>query len=165
MHRAVDCAIRLAELSDVELVQEISAEAYVPAYEAVIGAVPSPAYEDYRPRVSRGEVWLLDTTKGSRGVVVLESMGRHLLVYSIAVRPSFQGRGYGRLLLAFAEQHAKDIGAHEMRLYTNTRMVPNIRLYRSCGFDEIATRPHPDRPGEFLVDMSKALEAQTGGSK
>ena len=98
-------------------------------------------------------------------MVVLEMKGQHVLVYSIAVRPSFQGGGYGRLLSAFAEQHAKDMGVREILLYTNPRMASNIRLYRSCGFQEIGIRPHPNRTGEFLVDMSKTLEVQTGDSK
>lgn len=157
--------MKRAELSDLGLVQEISAEAYIPAYEAVIGEVPRPAYEDYRPRVSRGEVWLLDTAEGCRGIIVLEAKERYLLVYSLAVRPRFQGRGYGILLLDFAERHAKDIGVRELRLYTNTRMTANVRLYRRRGFHEVGTRAHPSRPGEFLVDMSKTLEMPTGSSE
>ncbi len=147
--------IRLAQASDVQLVQEISAEAYIPASEAVIGTVPAPAYENYSPRVSRGEVWLLHTFDATCGVVVLEKKEQHLLVYSIAVRPVYQRLGYGQLLLKFADQRAGHIGASEVRLYTNTRMQSNISLYRRCGFQEIKTRPHPSRSGEFLIDMSK----------
>ena len=38
--------IRCASPSDLEVVQRISADAYIPAYMAVIGAVPKPAHED-----------------------------------------------------------------------------------------------------------------------
>ena len=65
------------------------------------------------------------------------------------------GRGYGTALLAFAERHALAVGQSEIRLYTNSRMSANLRLYGRCGFDEIGRRPHPSRPGEVLVDMAK----------
>jgi ribosomal protein S18 acetylase RimI-like enzyme len=147
--------IRLAEPSDIEAVQRISAEAYVPAYQTVIGAVPKPAHEDYRPRIERGEVWVLEIAEGPIGLAVLEILAGYLLVYSIAVRPKYQGRGYGRELLVFADQQAIAAGLTEVRLYTNRRMVQNVRLYRKNGYVEIGARPHPSRPEEVLVDMAK----------
>jgi ribosomal protein S18 acetylase RimI-like enzyme len=153
---AANSAIRLAEPADADMIREISAEAYVRAYQAAIGAVPLPAAEDYRPRIERGEVWILETAEGPAGVAVLETLPDYLLIYSIAVRPRYQARGHGRALLALADQRAIAAGLSEVRLYTNRRMVGNIRLYRACGFSEIGARPHPSRPGEVLIDMAKA---------
>jgi ribosomal protein S18 acetylase RimI-like enzyme len=68
-----------------------------------------------------------------------------------------QRRGHGKTLLMFADERARELGLREVRLYTNVRMAANVRLYRACGFQEIGTRPHPSRPGEFLVDMGKTL--------
>jgi len=150
-------SFRLAEPADSGLVQQISSEAYVPAYEQIIGAVPKPAYEDYRPRISDGLVWLLEDDGYTSGVLVVEVQALYLLVYSIAVRPSCQGRGYGRALLEFAEQQARNRNLSEIRLYTNTKMASNVRLYVACGFQEFGKRPHPSREGESLVDMSKCL--------
>lgn len=147
-------SIRAAQASDTDAVQRISADAYVPAYKAVIGAVPKPAHEDYRPRIERGEVWVLETDRPV-GVVVLEDKTDHLLVYSIAVVPEMSGRGFGRALLDFAERHAVALELSELRLYTNRRMTKNLRLYERCGFRETGSRPHPSRPGEILVDMAK----------
>ncbi len=121
--------IRIAHLSDALAVQEISAEAYVPAYQAIIGAAPRPAHEDYTDRIERGEVWILYLEDGPSGVVVLEPTADYLLVYSIAVRPQHQGRGYGKLLLAFAEQQATATRLPEVRLYTNRRMEQNLAFY------------------------------------
>ena len=151
--------IRRAEPADAPIVQEISAAAYVPAYQAVIGAVPKPACEDYRPRIARGEVWLIERDGAASGVLVLEPKADHLLVYSVAVRPSAQRRGFARLLLDFAGTRATELGLREVRLYTNVRMEANVRLYRSCGFHDVATRPHPSRAGEFLLDMAKVVRA------
>jgi GNAT superfamily N-acetyltransferase len=150
--------VRLARPDEAELVRSLSAEAYVPAYLAVIGDVPKPAREDYSDRIARGEVWLLESAAATIGVLVLERKDDHALIYSVAVRPSEQGRGHARFLLAFAEQQAREKGHREVRLYTNPRMTGNVSLYRSRGYTETGTRPHPSRPGEWLVDMAKRLD-------
>jgi len=156
-------AVRLARLSDAAAVQEISAQAYIPVYQAVIGVVPKPAHEDYAARIEMGEVWILEVDNSPSGVVVLEPMTDHLMVYSIAVHPQHQGRGYGKLLLAFAEQRAATTGLPEVRLYTNVRMKRNVAFYRSCGYAEIGVRLHPSRAEEVVVDMVKAVFSAPAG--
>lgn len=151
---------RQASSSDLAVVRQISAEAYIPAYLAAIGVVPKPAVEDYRPRIQRGEVWLLEAEDDPVGLIVLEEGPEYLTVYSIAVRPARQGRGHAQRLLKFAEQQAAAKAARELRLYTNTRMERNITLYRRFGFIAIGTRPHPSRAGQTLVDMVKPVPNQ-----
>jgi len=160
MSSASPGVVRVARLSDAAAVREISAEAYIPVYQTVIGAVPRPAHEDYVARIERGEVWMLEADDASAGVVVLEPKAGHLMVYSIAVHPRDQGRGYGKLLLAFAEQHAATLGLPEVRLYTNVRMERNLAFYRRCGYAETGMRPHPSRLGEVVVDMMKAASGK-----
>jgi len=142
---------------DVEVVQQISAAAYIPAYTAVIGAIPKPAFEDYTPRIQRGEVWILEVAGKVVGVAVLEERSDHLLVYSIAISPEEQRKGYGAALLQFADRRAVAIGVQEIRLYTNRRMERNVAFYCRRGFVEVGTRPHPSRAGEVLVDMVRAV--------
>ena len=149
--------VRAARLSDAAAVRAISADAYIPTYWAVVGAIPKPAYEDYADRIARGEVWILEAEGGPAGVLVLEPKTDHLLIYSVAVRPRYGGRGYGRLLLAYAEHEAKRAGLPEVRLYTNQRMERNLALYRHCGYSASGQRPHPSRPGEVVVDMAKPV--------
>jgi len=159
---ASDGAFRPAR-SDVPIsliwrrVQRISADAYVAAYIPVLGYIPLPAEEDYGPRIERGEVWLLACGGSDVGVSVLEERRDHLLVYSIAVRPTEQGRGHGGALLDFADQRAAALGFAVIRLYTNMRMEKNIALYRRHGYVETGTRPHPSRVGEVLVDMERVV--------
>jgi ribosomal protein S18 acetylase RimI-like enzyme len=165
MNSATSIVIRRAGQSDLETVREISAEAYIPAYMAVIGAIPKPAVENYSPYIARGEVWLLDADNTPAGLIVLVGSSDHLLVYSIAVRPAQQRQGYARKLLRFAEQRASAGGIRELRLYTNMRMERNLALYRRCGFVEIGTRPHPSRAGETLVDMVKQVDLRPENSE
>jgi ribosomal protein S18 acetylase RimI-like enzyme len=149
--------LRRADQSDLAVVQEISADAYIAAYVPMLGYIPLPAEEDYGPRIERGEVWLLACADRDVGVAVLEERLDHLLVYSIAVRPAEQGKGHGRALLDFADQRAIALGLAVIRLYTNVRMEKNIALYRRHGYAETGTRPHPSRVGEVLVDMVRAV--------
>jgi ribosomal protein S18 acetylase RimI-like enzyme len=145
--------IRRAAPEDAETVQRISADAYIPAYMAVLGAIPKPATEDYGSRIETGEVWILDIEGEPTGIAVLEANTEYLLIYSIAVRTDEQRKGHGKTLLNFADQRAIELGLREVRLYTNERMERNLTLYRRHGFVEIGTRPHPSRPGQVLVDM------------
>jgi ribosomal protein S18 acetylase RimI-like enzyme len=149
--------MRRARSSEAELVLKVSAAAYIPAYESAIGAVPKPAFEDYRPRIERGDVWLLEAGEDVAGVAVFEEQPGFLLIYSIAVVPEHQHKGYGRALLAFAEKRAIELRLREVRLYTNQRMTANLQLYRAFGYVELGTRPHSSREGEVLVDLAKAV--------
>ena len=146
-------SVRHATASDLPLVQQISAAAYISAYMPVLGYIPKPAEEDYGPRIARREVWILECNGRAVGITVLEERPDHLLVYSIAVKPTEQRQGYGSALLDFADQRAAATGVEEIRLYTNLRMERNIALYRRHGYVEVGTRPHPSRPGEVLLDM------------
>src|SRR5215469_15004483 len=113
--------MRRASLDDVNAVRRISADAYIPAYITVLGTIPKPATEDYGPRIEKGQVWILEVEGEPTGVAVLEECADHLLVYSIAVKPDRQRRGYGTALLDFADQRAIGLGLREIRLYTNIR--------------------------------------------
>jgi ribosomal protein S18 acetylase RimI-like enzyme len=150
-------SVRRASPSDLPLVRQISADAYISAYMPVLGYIPKPAEEDYDPRIARGEVWILERDGRAVGVTVLEERPDYLLVYSIAVKPTEQRRGYGSALLDFADQRAAATGVQEIRLYTNLRMGRNIALYRRHGYVEVGTRPHPTRPGEVLLDMVRRV--------
>lgn len=149
---------RPAAAGDAALVQTISAEAYRPAYLAVVGFVPKPAFEDYSDRIKQGNVWVAELDGEPCGVLVLEPAPQYLTIYSIAVLPQHQRAGLGKALLSFAENRALDAGLSHIRLYTNPRMKRNVALYQGFGFVEIGRRPHPSRPGEFLVDMTKTLD-------
>jgi GNAT superfamily N-acetyltransferase len=60
----------------------------------------------------------------------------------VAVLPSAQGRGTGARLLALAEEHARDLGLGEVRLYTNEAMTENIAYYARHGYAETHRQEH-----------------------
>ena len=148
--------LRRAGSSDLDIVNEITADAFRP-YETSIAFVPVPMVEDHGPRIARGEVWLLEVAEDAVGLIVLEEKSDHLFIFSVAVRPDSQGMGYGLALLRFAEERADAIGAGEIRLFTNRRMERNIAIYERLGYSTTGIRPHPTHPGHFIVEMAKVL--------
>lgn len=144
---------RLAGISESETVRAISAAAYVPAYQKVIGVVPKPAFEDYTPRIRAGSVWIADVDDQPAAVLVMSFSDQDAVIYSIAVLPDAQGKGLASWLLDKACELSSERGYCCVSLYTNTKMQANRRLYARCGFRETGTRPHPSREGEELVDM------------
>ncbi len=128
--------IRPAQPHDAAAVHALVHEAYglwIPR----LGRVPGPMKDDYIRRIGANQVWVLDQDGEIVGLVVLEEQPEYLLLENVAVLPSEQGKGYGRMLIAFAEQEAVRRGLSEVQLCTNMRMVENIALYAHLGFAEI----------------------------
>jgi ribosomal protein S18 acetylase RimI-like enzyme len=148
--------IREAKPADLAAVVELTTLAYAP-YTALLGGPPIPVTEDYAPRIANGEVWLLKTGGEIGGLMVFERHADHVMIFSIAVSPAFQGKGFGIALLRWMEEQTRKMGLLEVRLYTNARMERNIALYLAYGFHETGRRPNPYRPGWILVDMAKPV--------
>jgi len=153
-----ETSLRLAGSGDLDAVIALTQVSYEP-YTELFGAPPIPVTEDYVPRIAAGEVWLLESSGQLAGLIVLENNADHTMVFSVAIKPDFQGRGLGRKLLRFADERAANAGHKEVRLYTNARMDRNIALYETCGYRETGRRPNPQRPGWTVVDMAKRLGA------
>ena len=99
-----------------------------------IGLRPIPMDADYPELVRSGVVWVAEDGGNIAGLVVLIAHDDHVLVDNLAVEPSHQGRGIGRQLLAFAEEHARGLGLDEMRLYTHVKMTENQAIYARLGY-------------------------------
>ncbi|RVD73522.1 MAG: GNAT family N-acetyltransferase [Mesorhizobium sp.] len=148
---------REALAADLPAVVALTTAAYAP-YTALLGAPPMPVTEDYAPRIERGEVWLLEGGAELAGLIVLERHADHVMIFSVAVSPAFQGKKLGIALLDFADEQTQSWGLPEVRLYTNSRMERNIALYTAYGFRETGRRAHPYRPGWIVVDMVKPVD-------
>ncbi|RWP51532.1 GNAT family N-acetyltransferase [Mesorhizobium sp.] len=149
--------IRRALVGDLDAVIQLTEAAYAP-YTALLGAPPIPVAENYAPRIERGEVWLLESSGEPAGLIVLERHPDHTMIFSVAVGPAFQGKGFGIALLNHADEQTRLWGLPEVRLYTNAKMERNIALYKEYGFHETGRRPNPYRPGWTIVDMAKTVE-------
>src|SRR5882757_9133123 len=110
-------AIRPARPDDVAAIARLVDDAYG-HYVARMGQKPGPMQDDYQARVAAGTTWVIVDDDRLHGVLVLLDEPGHLLLDNIAVGPASQGRGIGRLLMAFAEAEAAGRGYEEIRLYT-----------------------------------------------
>jgi ribosomal protein S18 acetylase RimI-like enzyme len=149
--------MRRATGADLPVVVALTAAAFAP-YTQSFGAPPVPVTEDYGPRLDRGEIWLREADDRIAGLVVVERYPDHLMLFSIAVAPEFQGSGHGVAMFTWLEDRAREWAVPEIRLYTNALMERNIALYSAFGFQETGRRPHPYRPGWTIVDMSKTID-------
>jgi GNAT superfamily N-acetyltransferase len=128
-------AIRPALLDDTASVAACVRAAYA-GYVERIGREPAPMGADYEALITAGAVWVAHDAGDVVGVLVLHALGDALLIENVAVRPDRQGRGLGRALMRFAEEHARRAGLSEVTLYTNARMTENLRFYPALGYAE-----------------------------
>jgi ribosomal protein S18 acetylase RimI-like enzyme len=127
--------IRRAGPGDVAALGAIAAAAYE-KYVPRIGRAPAPMTADYARPVRDGQAWAAVEDGQIAGFVILVARPGYLLLENVAVLPAAQGRGIGARLLALAEEHARDLGLGEIRLYTNEAMTENIGYYARHGYAE-----------------------------
>lgn len=83
------------------------------------------------------------------GYAGLAVSGTEADVQTIAVAPTAQGRGLGRLLLGALVSQAADQGATSLLLEVRADNPPAIRLYERTGFERIAVRRRYYQPGDI----------------
>ena len=106
------------------------------AYIPLLGRTPPTFLEDFDTHINNRNLWLLDGADGVTAMVVLTPAEDHLMVQALCVDPAHQGQGLGQQTLAFSEAKARELGLPELRLYTNSKMARNIKIYRQWGFRE-----------------------------
>jgi ribosomal protein S18 acetylase RimI-like enzyme len=109
---------------------------------------------DYELAVQRHRFDLLLSNGQLAALIETVDEGAELLIENLAVAPDFQRQGFGRFLLAHAEQLARRLGKSNVRLYTNQRFVENIRLYERLGYQ---IDREEDYAVGIVIHMSKAV--------
>jgi GNAT superfamily N-acetyltransferase len=120
----------------------------------LIGREPLPMQADHAAHIRDHRADLLFVEE--QLVALVETIRRpdDLLIENVAVDPNFQRRGYGRRLIAYAEQLATEAGLKVVRLYTNAKFDENLRLYASLGY---ATEREETFDRGTIVHMIKRL--------
>jgi len=144
-------SIRRATLEDAPAIRELTRAAYA-KWVPVIGREPKPMTTDFSVAIQHHMIDLLSENLTLAGLIETVPADDHLLIENVAVAPEFQGRGYGRALLAHADALSRAMGRVEIRLYTNSRFTENLALYMRYGYVE--THRAPSVRG-IIVHMSK----------
>jgi ribosomal protein S18 acetylase RimI-like enzyme len=110
--------------------------------------------EDYARVIEQRDVTVAVCSRGIVGVLVLGQTAEGLRLITIAVHPSFQKQGVGRMLLQLAEAEAVRRGHESIYLSTNEKMVENQALYSKIGYVEYDRRTES---GYSRVFMRKRL--------
>lgn len=72
----------------------------------------------------------------------------------MGVRPSAQGKGVGRMLVAAAVARARQMGMRRVYIETNARLETAIRLYRDAGFVPLEQRmPSPYARADVQLEL------------
>lgn len=130
-----DLVVRGAKPEDAAAVTEVVMAAYG-HYVERLGRRPAPMLDDYEAVIRDHDVHVLVAGERIVGLLVLIPQGQGLLLDNVAVHPDYQGRGWGRRLVALAEAAARRGGAAFIWLYTNEKMTEDIRLYTRLGYVE-----------------------------
>lgn len=149
-----DYILRKATLADVETVTQLTHAAYEKYIERM-GRKPRPMLADYAELIAKDLTWLVLQNDAPIGALVLLEEADAMLIYSIAIAPSHQRKGLGRMLLRFAEQQAQLKGYEKIKLYTNERMDDNVDYYKRFGYIETHREPYGET---IVVYMAKQVE-------
>lgn len=127
--------IRAAVPADLPAIRAIVEAAYSPYIER-LGKKPGPMLDDYAAQIAAGRVHCLCDDAGVAGFVVLVADEARFLLDNVAVADRARGRGFGRLLMTFAEDAARQAGYDAITLYTHEKMHENRALYARLGYHE-----------------------------
>ncbi|KAL7801667.1 acyl-CoA N-acyltransferase [Trichoderma afarasin] len=155
-------SIRRATTEDVPFIQAIVNASYSKYIER-IGKPPAPMVADYNELLNTRDIYVLESTSDDKVVKIVGSIVLRIdveadavMVNNLVVEPAAQGRGYGRVLMDFAEDVARERGIGSMALFTNIKMYENIGLYAKLGYAETGRRTED---GYERVYFRKELKA------
>ncbi|KAF5003321.1 hypothetical protein FDECE_10120 [Fusarium decemcellulare] len=134
-------ALARAKAEDVPAIKSIVNSAYTKYIER-IGKPPAPMLADYDELLQSHDVFVLreldsDVVVGS---IMLSQAPDSIKINNLVVDVTAQGRGYGGVLMRYAEDFAKAKGRPALTLFTNVKMYENLSLYPKMGFDETERR-------------------------
>jgi ribosomal protein S18 acetylase RimI-like enzyme len=146
--------IRAATENDLGSIVDCVHKAYSKYIER-IGHKPAPMLADYIRQIQQNTVWILTEKNDIHGLLVAFPKDDYYFIENVAVHPDFQGRGYGKALMHFAEEQARALHLNELRLYTNVAMTENLVFYPTLGFEEMGRKTED---GYHRVYFRKRLE-------
>ncbi|PYH92529.1 acyl-CoA N-acyltransferase [Aspergillus ellipticus CBS 707.79] len=128
-------SLRLATPHDQQIIEQILRDAFS-RYIVRMGRKPQPMLDDYSDPIKDNKVYVVERDGTVQGTVMLATDHEAMHLEILAVAPSAQGSGLGRMLVEFVDDSARKAGYHTVKLHTNVTMVENIAMYSRVGYVE-----------------------------
>lgn len=118
-----------------------------------------PSRKEFETDVSRGELYVFEKDKMIIGTVVITSHmdaeyekvewltphGDNRYIHRLSVHPNFQGKGFARELMDYAESRAREQGAISIRLDTFSKNFRNQQFYEKRGYQRLGNVYFPNQ--------------------
>jgi GNAT superfamily N-acetyltransferase len=150
--------IRKAKHGDAAAIKSLLYESFLEyerAYTPEAFRITTPEKREIESRIKHWTVWIALHADVVVGTVSAHPEGEALHIRSMAVRPSMQGRGIGKLLLPRVEKFASANAYKRLVLNTTPFLASAIRLYERFGFR--ATGSERDWFGTTVSTMAKEV--------
>lgn len=124
-------------------------------------AVVTPAAEEIAGRFSEGAMWVAEIGGDIVGTASVLPEPEWLYIRSVAVLPTAQGKGVGRLMMNAIEGYALDAGFDRLFLYTTYFSTGAIEMYEKLGFKRGRDTTAEEWYGTPGLAMDKILQGNT----
>jgi len=105
-----------------------------------------------------GEIFFVLSDGKPVGVCAMYNLGegRYELA-KMAVDPNYQGQGFSNLLMQVTEDWAREQGAKELVIFSNTVLTPAITLYKKFGYVTVPGGGFHEDYERSNIEMRKQL--------
>ncbi|KKN20481.1 hypothetical protein LCGC14_0935100 [marine sediment metagenome] len=107
-----------------------------------------PSREAFEKDIQRDELYVLENGNAIMGTIVISTYmdeeysqidwltadSKNTYIHRLSVHPDFQGRGFAKQMMDFAEAHAQQMGCASVRLDTFSQNKRNQKFYESRGY-------------------------------
>ena len=132
----LDFQVRRASAADAAGLHECMRQAYTPYLIRLKGGVLPPLEADYAKEIASYPTWVVVAQAQIVAGLTMDFGKDTASISNVAVDPSWQGRGIGRVLLDLAEREAVLHGYAALALATHVLLHENVHLYQHLGWTE-----------------------------
>ncbi len=142
----LECRIRNASIEDINKVYEVEISSF---------PYPYPIHLFYAFLKLDPELFIVLECDGEvvgYAVAINEGKGYGHII-SIAIKPSYRGKGFGKMLMIELERRLRELGVKYIRLEVSVNNNVAIKLYTSLGYKikKIIRRYYPDGSDAYLM--------------
>ncbi len=93
-----------------------------------------------------------DSVIGTAGIARVSDTQYELI--KMAVDPAARGKGIGKLLLNRCLEHAKELGAQKISLFSSMHLKTALRMYEDAGFQYVQVSDSPMLTADIKMEKS-----------